>query len=50
MIIDSEGVVVATYRKVHLFNVSVPNGPVLLESGFTAPGTQARLLAPALPV
>jgi predicted amidohydrolase len=36
--IDSSGVVAATYSKVHLFDVDVPNGPLLLESSFTAPG------------
>ncbi|KAK9838603.1 hypothetical protein WJX84_002309 [Apatococcus fuscideae] len=30
----------ATYRKVHLFDVEVENGPVLMESRSTTPGTQ----------
>ena len=40
MIINAAGEVAATYRKIHLFNVDVPGGPVLMESRFTAPGTQ----------
>ena len=28
----------AAYRKVHLFDVDVPNGPILMESRTTAPG------------
>jgi predicted amidohydrolase len=31
---------VASYRKIHLFDVDVPNGPVLLESRTTAPGSK----------
>lgn len=38
MIIDSAGSIVAHYRKIHLFDVDVPNGPVLMESRTTAPG------------
>ncbi|PSC76452.1 nitrilase 2 [Micractinium conductrix] len=38
VVISSSGEVAATYRKVHLFNVDVPGGPVLMESRFTAPG------------
>ena len=40
VVVSSAGEVVASYRKVHLFNVDVPNGPVLMESRFTAPGQQ----------
>jgi predicted amidohydrolase len=32
VVIDSSGELVASYRKVHLFDVDVPNGPVLMES------------------
>jgi len=38
IIVDSSGGVQATYRKIHLFDVDVPNGPVLMESRFTSPG------------
>lgn len=40
VIIDAGGHIAATYRKIHLFNVDVPGGPVLMESRFTSPGTQ----------
>ena len=39
IIISGEGEIVASYRKIHLFDVDVPGGPVLLESRFTSPGT-----------
>lgn len=42
VILDSRGERAAVYRKVHLFDVEVPNGPILMESRFTAPGTQVR--------
>jgi predicted amidohydrolase len=32
VVLDSAGRVAASYRKVHLFNVDVPGGPVLMES------------------
>lgn len=34
----------STALQVHLFDVDVPNGPVLMESRYTAPGSQVRLL------
>lgn len=40
LIIDDAGVTRATYRKIHLFDVEVPNGPVLLESRYTVPGSE----------
>ncbi|CAL8462335.1 g1868 [Coccomyxa elongata] len=40
VILSSDGTIVASYRKVHLFNVEVHNGPVLMESRSTAPGNQ----------
>jgi len=40
VVISSAGDIVASYRKVHLFDVDVPNGPVLMESKTTAPGNQ----------
>ena len=36
-----DGVVVARYRKVHLFDVSLPDGTVLTESRAVAPGDEA---------
>ncbi|KAL4458854.1 hypothetical protein ABPG75_013719 [Micractinium tetrahymenae] len=38
VIISSDGEIVESYRKIHLFNVDVPGGPVLMESRFTAAG------------
>ena len=40
LIINSSGDVESVYRKVHLFNVDIPGGPVLKESSFTSPGRQ----------
>jgi len=40
VVIDAAGAVVASYAKVHLFDVDVPNGPLLMESRFTQPGGQ----------
>jgi predicted amidohydrolase len=42
VVLNAQGEVAATYRKVHLFDVDVPNGPVLMESGFTLAGEQVR--------
>ena len=39
VVINSDGEIAASYRKIHLFNVDVPGGPVLMESRFTSPGT-----------
>jgi predicted amidohydrolase len=38
VVLDAAGSTAATYRKVHLFDVDVPSGPVLMESRTTAPG------------
>ncbi|CAG9463650.1 unnamed protein product [Pedinophyceae sp. YPF-701] len=43
VVLDAHGNIVAEYRKVHLFDVDVPDGPVLMESRATAPGD--RLVA-----
>lgn len=40
VVVTSEGKIAARYRKVHLFNVEVQNGPVLMESRSTAPGNE----------
>jgi len=37
-LLDERGVVVARYRKIHLFDIDLPGGPVLTESRNTAPG------------
>jgi predicted amidohydrolase len=42
VVVSSAGDIVASYRKVHLFDVDVPNGPVLMESRTTAPGSEVR--------
>lgn len=49
VIISSDGGMVAAYRKVHLFNVDVPNGPVLMESRSTSPGAQVPISNTNLP-
>src|SRR5262249_2575383 len=36
--VDPNGAIVATYRKVHLFDVEIPHGPTLRESAATMPG------------
>ncbi|EFJ08904.1 hypothetical protein SELMODRAFT_130791 [Selaginella moellendorffii] len=40
VLLDDLGSVRSCYRKIHLFDVDVPGGPVLKESNRTAPGTQ----------
>ncbi len=42
VIVNSAGQIVAKYRKVHLFDVEVFNGPVLKETSFTVPGKEVR--------
>jgi predicted amidohydrolase len=41
VLVDPRGEVAATYRKVHLFDVSLPDGTSLRESAATSAGTQA---------
>jgi predicted amidohydrolase len=41
VVVDSKGAVTATYRKVHLFDVSLPDGTHLRESAATSAGTHA---------
>ena len=38
VIVSDKGKIAAVYRKIHLFDVDIPDGPTLLESRFTAPG------------
>lgn len=40
VIVSSEGEIAAAYRKVHLFDVDVPDGPILMESRSTSPGSE----------
>jgi predicted amidohydrolase len=39
--LDETGSIRASYRKIHLFDVNIPNGPQLMESRQTAPGEKA---------
>jgi predicted amidohydrolase len=41
ILIDRRGTIAATYRKVHLFDVSLADGTSLRESAATSPGTDA---------
>lgn len=47
VLLDAEGATIAEYRKIHLFDVDVPNGPVLLESTYTAPGPAEAVVVDA---
>ena len=38
--ISSQGELLATYRKIHLFDVNIPDGPKLQESRQTGPGSE----------
>ena len=38
MVVDNRGKIKASYRKIHLFDVDIPNGPLLMESKTAAPG------------
>eukprot|EP00892_Ulva_mutabilis_P004452 jgi/Ulvmu1/2379/UM130_0012.1 len=40
VIVDSGGSIVTCYKKINLFDVDIPNGPVLMESRHTRRGTQ----------
>ena len=49
--LNNKGEITATYRKIHLFDVSIPNGPQLMESKQTGPGDKAVCVAsPAGPL
>jgi predicted amidohydrolase len=43
VIVDNSGSIRAVYRKLHLFDVDIVNGPKLLESSFTSPGSRVVL-------
>ena len=38
VVLDAQGQTQGVYRKIHLFDVDVPGGPVLRETGYTLPG------------
>jgi predicted amidohydrolase len=40
ILLDAEGRIVASYRKIHLFDVRVPAGPTFAESELVAPGAE----------
>lgn len=42
VIVNNEGEIVDCYRKIHLFDVAIDNGPTLTESAFTKPGKEVR--------
>ncbi len=44
-LLNAEGAVVARYRKIHLFDVNLPDGEIYVESGTVAPGDEAVLAA-----
>ncbi len=43
-----DGEIIAAYRKIHLFDVSIPGGPELRESAFVAPGDAVVVARTAL--
>ncbi|KAH8076615.1 bis(5'-adenosyl)-triphosphatase [Aureococcus anophagefferens] len=47
VVLDAAGATRAEYRKIHLFDVDVPDGPVLMESRSTAPGAAACVVVDA---
>jgi len=47
VVVDARGATVEAYRKIHLFDVDVPGGAVLLESRSTAPGPAAAVVVDA---
>ncbi|KAM3577190.1 hypothetical protein VYU27_000873 [Nannochloropsis oceanica] len=44
IVLDDKGDIKALYRKIHLFDVNFPNGPVLQESKYTAPGAEVVVI------
>ncbi|MBX3229920.1 MAG: carbon-nitrogen hydrolase family protein [Labilithrix sp.] len=43
LLVSPEGAVVARYRKIHLFDVDLPDGTKLLESGATSAGSEPNV-------
>jgi len=46
VVIDGTGKIVASYSKIHLFNVDVPGGPVLMESRWVLQGGACLVYRP----
>ena len=44
IVLDGSGQIVAKYRKIHLFDVEVQDGPILMESRSTMPGREVGIL------
>jgi predicted amidohydrolase len=44
VLIDAQGEIVATYDKLHMFDVDLPNGDRYRESSLYEPGTEAKLV------
>ena len=42
IVLDGSGQIVAKYRKIHLFDVEVQDGPILMESRSTKPGSEVK--------
>jgi predicted amidohydrolase len=40
VLVDNQGAIQSAYRKVHLFDIEIPDGPVLKESSAVAPGEE----------
>ena len=45
IVLDGSGQIVAKYRKIHLFDVEVQDGPILMESRSTKPGSEVSMLS-----
>jgi len=43
LIVNPQGEIVKIYRKIHLFDINIPNGPVMQESKVIAPGDRMAL-------
>jgi predicted amidohydrolase len=48
VLLSPEGKIVARYRKIHLFDVGIPNGPTFQESRTVAPGAETVVAETAL--
>eukprot|EP00041_Stephanoeca_diplocostata_P032946 m.1074168 g.1074168 ORF g.1074168 m.1074168 type:complete len:283 (+) comp24237_c0_seq33:269-1117(+) len=44
LVLDNQGEIVASYRKIHLFDVDIPGGAVLQESKSTSPGHECMVV------
>jgi predicted amidohydrolase len=43
VLVGSDGTILSSYDKIHLFDVAIPNGPTLRESDFTRAGTRLEV-------